>query len=95
MAESRDLRYFVAVADRLSFSRAAEDLPLSQSALSEAVRRLDAYLRDPAMPFRLWLRQLASDQLLKSRRHHLHRNREPGTGGLRPGQLNLHQHRHH
>ena len=42
MAESRDLRYFVAVADRLSFSRAAEDLPLSQSALSEAVRRLEA-----------------------------------------------------
>lgn len=42
MAESRDLRYFVAVAERLSFSRAAEDLPLSQSALSEAVRRLEA-----------------------------------------------------
>ena len=41
MAESRDLRYFVAVAERLSFSRAAEDLPLSQSALSEAVRRLE------------------------------------------------------
>lgn len=41
MAESRDLRYFVAVADRLSFSRAAEDLPLSQSALSEAIRRLE------------------------------------------------------
>lgn len=42
MAESRDLRYFVAVAERLSFSRAAEDLPLSQPALSEAVRRLEA-----------------------------------------------------
>ncbi len=42
MTESRDLRYFVAVAERLSFSRAAEDLPLSQSALSEAIRRLEA-----------------------------------------------------
>jgi DNA-binding transcriptional LysR family regulator len=42
VAESRDLRYFVAVAERLSFSRAAEDLPLSQSALSEAIRRLEA-----------------------------------------------------
>jgi DNA-binding transcriptional LysR family regulator len=42
VVESRDLRYFVAVAERLSFSRAAEDLPLSQSALSEAVRRLEA-----------------------------------------------------
>ena len=42
MAESRDLRYFVAVAERQSFSRAAEALPLSQSALSEAVRRLES-----------------------------------------------------
>jgi DNA-binding transcriptional LysR family regulator len=42
VADSRDLRYFVAVAERLSFSRAAEDLPMSQSALSEAVRRLEA-----------------------------------------------------
>lgn len=42
MAESRDLRYFVAVAERLSFSRAARELPLSQSALSEAVRRLES-----------------------------------------------------
>jgi len=42
VAESRDLRYFVAVAERLSFSRAARELPLSQSALSEAVRRLES-----------------------------------------------------
>jgi DNA-binding transcriptional LysR family regulator len=41
VAESRDLRYFVAVAERLSFTRAAETIPLSQSALSEAVHRLE------------------------------------------------------
>jgi DNA-binding transcriptional LysR family regulator len=41
VAESRELRYFVAVGERLSFSRAAEDLPLSQPALSEAIRRLE------------------------------------------------------
>src|SRR5262249_25570692 len=44
---------------------------LVQEAQLEAVRRIDAYLARPAMPFRLWLRQLARDRLLKARRHHL------------------------
>jgi RNA polymerase sigma-70 factor (ECF subfamily) len=42
-----------------------------QDAQLEAVRRLAAYLEQPAMPFRLWLRQLTRDRLLKLRRHHL------------------------
>jgi len=42
-----------------------------QEAQLEAVRRLEAYLREPSMPFRLWLRQLAYDRLLMLRRHHV------------------------
>jgi RNA polymerase sigma-70 factor, ECF subfamily len=42
-----------------------------QEAQLEAARRLEAYLREPAMPFRLWLRQLAYDRLLMLRRHHV------------------------
>jgi RNA polymerase sigma-70 factor (ECF subfamily) len=36
-----------------------------------ALRRLDNYLQDPKLCFRLWLRQLAYDQLLQIRRRHV------------------------
>jgi RNA polymerase sigma-70 factor (ECF subfamily) len=42
-----------------------------QDALVEANRRLPEYLRDPAMPFHLWLRKIASDRMIDAhRRHH-------------------------
>jgi RNA polymerase sigma-70 factor (ECF subfamily) len=41
-----------------------------QEAQIEAVRRLDAYLEQSPMPFRLWLRQLAHDRLLMAHRRH-------------------------
>jgi RNA polymerase sigma-70 factor, ECF subfamily len=46
-----------------------------QDAQLEAVRRLPDYLKSRPMPFRLWLRQIAHDRLLKIRRHHLHTGR--------------------
>jgi RNA polymerase sigma-70 factor (ECF subfamily) len=42
-----------------------------QEAQLEATRRMEAYLKRPAMPFRLWLRQLAQDRMLMMRRRHL------------------------
>jgi RNA polymerase sigma-70 factor (ECF subfamily) len=42
-----------------------------QETYLEALRRLQAYLEQAPLPFRLWLRQLAEDRALKARRHHL------------------------
>ena len=41
-----------------------------QSVLLEASRRLADYLRQPPMPFQVWLRQIARDQLIDVHRRH-------------------------
>ena len=42
-----------------------------QEAYLEASRQLAGYLRDPPLPFYLWLRRLAGARLYKLHRHHL------------------------
>jgi RNA polymerase sigma-70 factor (ECF subfamily) len=42
-----------------------------QEAHIEAARRLDRYLANPPMSFKLWLRQITYDRLLMARRKHL------------------------
>ncbi|MEU7864289.1 LysR substrate-binding domain-containing protein [Nonomuraea sp. NPDC049141] len=44
-ADLRHLRFFVAVAERLSFTRAAEDLHVAQPSLSKQIRQLERNLR--------------------------------------------------
>ena len=47
MVELRQLHYFLAVAERLSITRAAEDLRMAQPALSQAVSKLERHLGVP------------------------------------------------
>jgi RNA polymerase sigma-70 factor (ECF subfamily) len=41
-----------------------------QEVLLEASRRLGEYLRNPSMPFHLWLRHIARDHLIDAHRRH-------------------------
>src|SRR5712692_4469109 len=42
-----------------------------QDAYVEVAERLDEYLRDPQMPFFLWLRLVVGERLMRLHRHHL------------------------
>lgn len=53
-----------AVARRVDASDVVQDV------LMEASTRLNDYLRDPSMPFHLWLRQLAKDRIIDMHRRH-------------------------
>jgi RNA polymerase sigma-70 factor (ECF subfamily) len=44
---------------------------LVQETLTEAHRRLDAYLRDRPLPFYPWLRQIATDRVADAHRRHV------------------------
>jgi RNA polymerase sigma-70 factor (ECF subfamily) len=60
-----DLRLDPAIVQRLDASDVVQEV------LLEASRRLQEYLRQPAMPFHLWLRHIARDHIIDAhRRHH-------------------------
>ncbi|MEO2014088.1 MAG: sigma-70 family RNA polymerase sigma factor [Fuerstiella sp.] len=53
-----------AVARRVDASDVVQDV------MFEASRRLEDYLRNPSMPFHIWLRQLAKDRVIDMHRRH-------------------------
>jgi RNA polymerase sigma-70 factor, ECF subfamily len=64
------LRRMVALRmDRLLQQR-VDASDIVQDALIEANRRLPEYLKDPQLPFRLWLHHLARDRLIDAHRRH-------------------------
>ncbi len=53
-----------------ALGRRADASDVVQETMIEASRRLAAYLREPALPFHLWLRQIARDRLVDAHRRH-------------------------
>jgi RNA polymerase sigma-70 factor (ECF subfamily) len=64
------LRRMIAVRMDRSLGRREDASDVVQGVLLEASRRLGEYLRRPPMPFPLWLRQIARDQLIDVHRRH-------------------------
>ncbi len=59
-----DMRIDPALAARVDASDVVQDV------LLEAHKRLQDYLRNPAMPFHLWLRHIAKDHVIDAHRRH-------------------------
>jgi RNA polymerase sigma-70 factor, ECF subfamily len=51
-------------------ARRVDASDIAQDVLVEAHRRLKQYLKNPPMPFHLWLRQMAKDRLIDAHRRH-------------------------
>jgi RNA polymerase sigma-70 factor (ECF subfamily) len=51
-------------------ARRVDASDVAQDVLVEAHRRLKQYLKNPQMPFHLWLRQMAKDRLIDAHRRH-------------------------
>ena len=71
------LRLDPALAARVDASDIVQDV------LLEAHRRLQDYLRKPAMPFHLWLRHIAKDHIIDAHRRH-HQAQKRGVNREQP-----------
>ena len=53
-----------------AIARRVDASDVVQDVMFEASRRLEDYIKDPSMPFHLWLRQLAKDRIIDMHRRH-------------------------
>lgn len=72
-----DLRLDPAIVQRVDASDVVQDV------LLEASKRLQDYLKNPAMPFHLWLRHIAKDHIIDAHRRH-HQTQKRGVNREQP-----------
>lgn len=88
------LKNMVAARMDQKLARRIDASDVVQDVLLEASQRLADYVRDPKLPFGLWLRQMARDRIIDlHRRHRVARrrtlDREQGMSAARPDQSSL------
>jgi RNA polymerase sigma-70 factor (ECF subfamily) len=66
------IRHVVGLRMDPALRRRVDPSDIVQETYVEAMRRAPDYARDPKLPVRLWLRQLAIDRLIMSQRRHVH-----------------------
>src|SRR5262245_5423317 len=72
LARHRDrLRQLVALRLDRRLAARVDPSDVVQEALADAARKLPAYLRQPPLPFYVWLRRLACERLVKLRLRHV------------------------
>src|SRR5260370_30416644 len=69
-AHREPLRRMIAVRLDPALARRIDASDVAQDAMLEASRRLQDYLRNQAMPFKLWLRLIAQDHIKDAHRRH-------------------------
>jgi RNA polymerase sigma-70 factor (ECF subfamily) len=71
-AAHRDyLRHVIGLRMGDALRRRVDPSDIVQEAQFEALRRAEEYVRDPKLPVRLWMRQIAIDRLIMSHRRHI------------------------
>jgi RNA polymerase sigma-70 factor (ECF subfamily) len=65
------LRHVIGLRMDNALSPRVDPSDIVQEAYLEAMRRVDDYARDPKLPVRLWMRQIAIDRLMMSHRRHV------------------------
>jgi RNA polymerase sigma-70 factor (ECF subfamily) len=64
------LRRMISLRLDQAVSRRVDASDVVQDVLLKASQRLDVYLRNPTMPFNLWIRQIALDLMIDTHRRH-------------------------
>jgi RNA polymerase sigma-70 factor, ECF subfamily len=64
------LRRIVGIRLDKDLGRRVDASDVVQDVLLKASQRLGEYLRNPVLPFHLWLRQIAHDHVINAHRHH-------------------------